>query len=338
MLFVAGFVLSVFPLHAQFTYTGGTLNSTQTYDGAGVDSALNPDTIGSSSVDCYIGDGGGTGVLNVISGSLTINANDFKIGHGAGSNGTVDVSGGTLNINQINQWGGGIGQVTTGTLDIETGATVNWQVAGSVEQRFVVGNGVGGNGIINLNGGTLSNTVGSTLTDDQRQWRVGSDSGAGTINLNSGTWNLTGALPFALGGKYMGLNSTATFDQGTTVSVMNITNGGFVQSGIAGGTNGLSTTESTFTVGTNDYVNFISGGTGYLSIEGWTQGDFETLVTGGQIRIDGTIATANEFTYSSTGGQGTYSLAAVPEPNVLVLCAVGLSGFLILIRRKRGLV
>lgn len=39
---------------AQFTYTGGTLNADQVYDGVGVDSGSNPLTIGSGITDNYI--------------------------------------------------------------------------------------------------------------------------------------------------------------------------------------------------------------------------------------------------------------------------------------------
>jgi len=50
------------------------------YAGLGVDSGLNPLTIGDNQANDYIGHNGGTGSLTVLSGTLTINANDFKIG------------------------------------------------------------------------------------------------------------------------------------------------------------------------------------------------------------------------------------------------------------------
>ncbi len=315
--------LSLVPsARAAWTYAGGVLNAAQTYDGAGVDSALDPRSQGTSSQNDYIGNGnGGTGSITMVSGTLTIGASDFKVAQGSGSNGTLNANGGTLNINQIGQWGGGIGMGGTGVLNIASGAVVNWQTSGSSEQRFMIGNGSTGNGTLNLNGGTLNNTLDAAqaLTDAERQWRVGSDGGTGTINLNSGTWNVTGAIPFFLGGKYTALNGTPTLNQTATVSVIHITHGSLVQTGIATST-GFSTTSSTFTIGTNDYVNFIAGGTGSLSLQGWQEADFQALVDAGKIRLNG-VAVAGQysnFVYSSAGGQGIYKLSGA-----LVAPAIG---------------
>ena len=57
-----------------------------------------------------------------------------------------------------------------------------------------------------------------------------------------------------------------------------------MQTGITLST-GLSSTASTFMIGSSSYVNFISGGTGYLSLQGWDQSSFDALVTAGQITL-----------------------------------------------------
>ena len=50
-----GAALSLAPAaHAQWTYAGGNLNAAQTYDGLGVDSALNPRTQGTAADNDYI--------------------------------------------------------------------------------------------------------------------------------------------------------------------------------------------------------------------------------------------------------------------------------------------
>lgn len=332
----ATLAVAFFPLfisgsaQAAFTYAGGVLNAAQTYDGLGVDSALNPRSQGTAADNDYIGNGnGGTGSITMTSGSLTIGASDFKVAQGTGSNGTIAANGGTLNINQIGQWGGGIGMSGTGLLNIASGAVVNWQTSGSNEQRFMIGNGGTGNGTLNLNGGTLNNTldIAQTLNDAERQWRVGSDGGTGTINLNSGTWNVNGAIPFFLGGKYTTLNGTPTLNQSASVSVINITNGSLVQTGIATST-GFSTTGSTFTVGTNDYVNFITGGTGGLSIQGWDSTTdpgytkFKALIDAGQIRKDGATFTPGDysaFLFSDDSGQGVLKIdnSALVAPAII---------------------
>jgi len=323
---------------AQFTYTGGNLNSAQTYDGTGVDSGLNPYAIGNSSANDYIGTGsGGNGSITMSSGTLTINASDFKVANGSGSTGNLNVNGGTLNINQIGLWGGGAGMGGNGTISIASGATVNWQTSGSTEQRFMFGNGTGGVGILNLNGGSLYNFFDSAqaLTDAERQFRAGSDGGIATINLNAGLWSLNGAVPFFLGGKYNNMNGTAGIVQGASVSIMNIANGVFQQTGITIGT-GFSATESTFTVGANDLINFSSTGTGSLSLQGWTSSDYLNLATSGKLEVDGSVVSdLNLFSYQSVGGQGVLGITAVPEPSPLALFGAGILGLVSVIRRRK---
>jgi hypothetical protein len=323
---------------AQFTYTGGTLNADQTYDGLGVDSALNPNTIGSSSANHYIGNGNaGVGSLTVQSGTLTINGADFKVAN-AGAVATPPVgtltvaAGATLNINQIGQWGGGVGQRGTGTLNIN-GGTLNWQTSGSTEQRFMIGNGGSGVGILNLNGGTLHNFFDSAqaLTDAERQFRAGSDGGQGVINLNAGTWRLDGNVPFTLGAKWLTLNTTPSVLESATVSTLNILNGDFVFTGIIAI---LDAGKSTFTVGANDKVNFLSTGTGELSLQGWLQTDFEALAAAGKIQVDGAdVASVGGFNYTFAGGQGIIS---VPEPTIGALAGLGLLVGTMAARRRRA--
>src|ERR1022692_2597804 len=122
---------------AQFTYTGGNLNAAQTYDGLGVDSGLNPYTFGTSGDGDYIGANGGTGSLTVLSGSLTVNANDFKVAASTGQGTVIVGANATLSINQSNQWGGGVGvnASATGLLVVSNNATLNWSLAGTSEQR-----------------------------------------------------------------------------------------------------------------------------------------------------------------------------------------------------------
>lgn len=312
---------------AQFTYAGGNLNAAQTYDGLGVDSALDPYAIGSGSANDYIGTGG-TGSITVQSGSLTITANDFKISRNANSVGTVSVLSGTLTINQVNQWGGGIGvnnnnnSPSVGTVNLASGTTFNWFLSGSNEQSFRVGNGGGGAngfntvGTINLDGGMFNVELDATqaLTDASRALTIGQGNGTGILNLNSGTFNVIGDWPVAVGGGWGTMTTAPAFFSGGTGRI-NIQNGSFVMSNV---TAVIDATKASFTIGTDGYVNFVPGGTGSLSLTNWTQSDYETLVNAGQIRVNSNTTTIASFQYSTSSGQGILKLAdpTVSTPSI----------------------
>ncbi|HSH92995.1 MAG TPA: PEP-CTERM sorting domain-containing protein, partial [Roseimicrobium sp.] len=123
---------------------------------------------------------------------------------------------------------------------------------------------------------------------------------------------------------------------GNGASNMNITDGVFMQTGFTLAT-GLSSTKSTFMIGSTSYVNFISGGTGYLSLEGWGQSSFDALVTAGKIKIDGATASTSDFSFSTNGNQGIYGLfAPIPEPSTYGLVAGGLVLVGAMVRRRRA--
>lgn len=308
---------------AQWTYAGGNLNAAQTYDGLGTDSGLDPRSQGTTNDVDYVGTGG-TGSITVQSGSLTLTANDFKIARNANSTGTVSVVSGTLTINQLNQWGGGIGannnnnNVSVGTANIAAGATLNWFLSGSSEQSFRVGNGGGGAngfntlGTINMNGGTFNVELDATeaQTDASRAVTIGQANGTGILNLNSGTFNVIGDWPVAVGGAWGTMTTSPAFASSGTGRI-NIQNGAFVMSNA---TVVIDATKASFTVGTSGYVNFVPGGTGYLSLTNWSAGDYQTLVDAGQIRVGSNTTTIANFQYSNVGGQGILKLA---DPTVL---------------------
>ncbi len=332
---------------AQAQYTGGTLNTTAVNDMGGGSSTIGTPGSTSGAQDDYIGNGaGGNGSLTVQNGTLTVNADDFKIANwnGVGSpppTGSITVaSTGTLNINNNGQWGGGVGQRGTGTLTINGGA-VSWNIAGSKEQRLAIGNGGSGNGTLNLNGGSLSVSLGIAANDGESQMRVGSDGGSGILNLNAGTLLDSMALPFFLGGKYTGLNrgTVATSVLAGSSGKINILNGTFEMTGVYAA---LDASKSTFRVGSlggsaTGLINFQTGATGALSLYGWQQSDFTSLATAGDLQVNGsTVSDLSQFTYSSVGGQGILTLAAVPEPSVMAVFGCGLLSLVSIIRGKKN--
>ncbi len=314
--FLAG--LLGLPAHAAFTYTGGDLTTSVAYDGLGTNSSQNPLTIGDNTPAStgHIGTSAGSGALTVLSGTLTMNCDDFKVPNAAGTNtGTVNVGvGATCNINMVGKWSAAIGQQSSGSMTISNGAIMNVFVSGTNEQRFAVGNnGTVSYSILTLLGGTLNVNLdpARTLSDALRCFCVGVGSGCpGTINLMSGTLNDNMPLPFALGGQYGGMTTTPVFNQ-ASASVMTISNGIFVMTNICATTDN---TKATFSVANGSYVNFLRGGTGQLSLVNYQLSDYSNLVSAGQIQINDAAAVIGQFTYSKVGNQGRLNLPPPGTP------------------------
>ncbi len=98
------------------------------------------------------------------------------------SNGTTTTiqSGGSLVVTDAS-WETIIQQAAAGTstLTVETGGSLDFSGASGNGTRFFVGNS-NGNGILNLNGGSL---IGATLTE----FSIGREGATGTFNINAGT-------------------------------------------------------------------------------------------------------------------------------------------------------
>ena len=114
-------------------------------------------------------------------GTTTFDRGDWNIGKS--SAGTLTMNGGTIttNIGVI------IGQQRSGSLTINTGATYN------NNGKFYVGNGPGGNGTVNLDGGTLAVAA---STDDTVFGREG---GTGLLSITAGTATFSNLLTMSNG-------------------------------------------------------------------------------------------------------------------------------------------
>ena len=316
---------------AQFTYTGGNLNASQTYDGLGVDSGLNPYTIPGTGDD-YIGNGG-TGSLTVLSGTLTINNDDFKFGVNGGNGTLIMGANSTLNVNSIASWAPGLSWygASTSTVIISNNATLNFLVNSANEQRLECGGG-GASGSLTLNGGAVnvSLATGRVITDDAAQAMFGAYGSAFTLNLNAGTFTDNMPLAFCVGCQYSGMLSTPVLGYDAPASVFNIVNGSLVMTAICPQ---IDTNKATFMIGTNTYVNFDPSGTGSLSLTNWAATNYAALVASGTIRILGAPTTMNNFQYTNSHGQGVLHLGPVvliasvaPSNVVFATTACTLSG------------
>ncbi len=311
-LCAAVLAVSLVTASAAFTWDGcSTLPASQTYDGLGVDSALNPLTIGSATCDDYITS---SNILTVLSGTLTINDDDFKIGNN-GTAGTLIVgANATLNINNIGKWGGAVAYYNNnvGTLILSNNATLNWQIAGTSEQRFAIGSGQAtASGTVILYGGAMNVILGSgaPLSDSEAEFSIGGANGSGNVNLNAGTLTDSLPLPCCLGCYYTSVLGTPTLGQSISTDLISIFNGSFVMDNIFA-TDPNYPDRASFNVGTNSYVNFLPGGTGSLSLTNWVVTNYEALVASSLIRVADCPTTTNTLTFSSVNGMGILKLGS----------------------------
>ncbi len=223
---------------------------------------------------------------------LTLTSGDFNIARGGGEVGILNVVGGTLTLNNEGTWDSKVAfGDATGELNISGGATVNLILSGTSEQRFRVSHNAGSTGTINLDGGDLNVSFGhDNQTHGDRGLWFGSGGGLAIANLNSGTF--TYSAPAAT---RIGTDGTGT---------INILDGAFVQTGF-----------EQVLIGNNGTINFVSGGSGYISILGWEESDFAALVNSGNITVDGAPAIPNAFAYTFEDGQGIYQLD--PDSEIL---------------------
>jgi T5SS/PEP-CTERM-associated repeat protein len=186
---------------------------------------------------------GATGIVTVRDPGSTWN-NDVTVGHSG--NGTLDIqSGGTVNS----------GIATIGYLSAGTGvATVDgigsvWNISAS----FSVG--VSGNGTLNIqSGGSVSSKGGS----------IGSSNGTGVVTVNGigSTWNLGSSSSSMNIGTSIGGNGTLNIQSGGSVV------GSSVSANIGAGSVTVSGTGSTLNLGSSGInINGGSSGNGSLNIQ-----------------------------------------------------------------------
>jgi autotransporter-associated beta strand protein len=141
---------------------------------------------------------------------------------GANSTGsmTVNMSGGTVNLQQTATTGVNGFAGVTGSFTLTNG-TLNLASAGSL----IAFNGFGAGKLFNINGGTIDNTSGS----------------AGTLNIGSGSYSIGGDFAFA-GSNSLDLGTNAVAIAGTTNRNITVTNNTLTMGGsITGGaTSGIT--------------------------------------------------------------------------------------------------
>ena len=237
--------------------------------------AINGGTLAVGVAGMTVGANGGAGTLNVTSGLATIDGpsggDSFIVANGAGSVGTVTVSGGTLNSvnNMLIGVNGGVGTFN------QTGGTVTYNGWAAVGY----GAGVGGSSY-NISGGALTSgagfevgadraglmTISGTATVNISEINVGiRANGEGTLNISGGTTTV-GTIGF--GGAQAASTGTGTISGGV-VNATNVyvgrNNGGSGTLDITGGTTNVGLLGVGGGLGTSNGVLNITGGTNTIT-------------------------------------------------------------------------
>lgn len=241
-------------------------------------------TVSSTSYFVIGRENGSNGTYNLTGGTVNAaTASGFAVlGSFGGSTGSLNVSGGTFNNANNSQLL--VGEGGTGTLTVSgTGlVTVNHATEG-----LRVGAGAGGNGTVNLNGGTIQASL------------VTKGGGTGNFNFNGGTLKATTA--------------SATYMEGLTRA--NVRNGGAIVD-----SNGVN-----ITIGQPLLHSDLSGdnavdggltknGAGTLTLSGTSTYTGATTVSGGSLVVNGSISTSmlttvqTGATLSGTGTVGDLTI------------------------------
>ena len=233
----------------------GGRDNNASYTGTGV-FTVSAGTV-SSVNETRVGEGtGATGTLNISGTTNWTSGGELQVGNDAGT-GTMNMSGGTMTINQ---WGAIGRNGGTGVVNL-SGGTI--QMAGAADRTFDIG-AFGGNGNP-LGTGTLTQT-GGALVNTVSDTSIGRDaSGVGLWNMSAGTANLSGRI-LRVGNNG---NGTANFTGGSFIGTLNnlevASNGG--STGLAH--IGYATAAETIRA-SNLYVGYGGGANGTANVTGGT--------------------------------------------------------------------
>ncbi|CAM3969784.1 Autotransporter outer membrane beta-barrel domain-containing protein [Rahnella bruchi] len=283
-----------------------------------------------------IGDNG-TGYLNISSGG-TVNALSLRVGNSAGSDGTVSVDGGALNVIGSRSIGSGIiGNAGTGRIYITNGGTVS-------DSFTLIGNAAGGDGTVSVSGsGSVFNSNLNTIVGNGGKGLIEVTDG-GTFNASSssnppGSALVLGAVAVASGipnggsVRIQGAGSTVNAMGGNTVIGENDTGTILLEDGGRLNTDNIIIASQADSSGQlfigfngsaagsiNDDANITFGdGQGFLSFNHNEQINFNNLIQGnGTVIVDsGTTTLTAENTWGGrtlvnggtlkAGGENTLS-------------------------------
>lgn len=213
-----------------------------------------------------------------------------------------------------------------------------------------------GNGVDNGNTGSGSGSKGAgTLTQTGGTLTVSATSGWPTIlgHCAAGTYTLSGSAAFnslagvgssgdfflgnrnsifGTGSATLNIGDNATFNTGTLIfgestdsvrptGIVNLSGHAVLNASGIGGP-----------LGTGDYISFASGSQASLTVADRDLASFESLASGGYLRVDGAVVSSFESAFQLSGHTVTL---ATPEPSALAILATGVTSLLAYAWRKR---
>jgi hypothetical protein len=283
----------------------------------------------------------GGGVLQINGGSFT------QIGGGGWmqlhTGGTINVAGGTFNMGtapRFNNLNGTLnvssGTATLALLDVTSGGLVHTTGGSTTATEVDLGTGA----VLQVSGGTFSPTAlvpasGGTVTVDGGTLILANNfvANAGVnFNLTAGSLTLTGTSEFKpVNG------STVTIAGGTLNAYVISFDGLDTILNFTGGAINLSGGDhfnGVFGAGGAKYINFSLDSFGTFFIDNITESAFDSLFTGGSVRVDGT-SDIGQFTITpQAAGFKAQLTNPIPEPGTVAMLGLAGAGYLIFRRRR----
>ena len=227
----------------------------------------------------------GTGTYNLSGGSIAV-ANNFFVGKEQGASGTMTMTGGTLGTSESLR----IGHNQATGVFTQSGGTVN------VQNEVYIGNENSGSSVGTY---TLSGTGAVNVGNEVH---IGRDNATGTLNLNGGTL-MTKKLEGGNGSATVNFNGgvlKAKENQDNLIQNLDVAN---VQSGGAKiDSNGFNVATSQALTGTGGLEKL---GAGQLTLSGANTYAGTTTVTGGLLKVNGSVGSVTVSSGGSLGGSGT---------------------------------
>jgi hypothetical protein len=285
------------------------------------------------------------------------------LGYASGSNGTYNLSGGSLSVTgseTIGLGGTGVFNQSGGTNSVGGTMTISANPATSSGTynlsggNLTVTNGIINNGAFNYSGGTITGALQNNgLVNVTGGTSITPNTFAASVMNNSGAYFTVGN---GVNSAYVTFTNAVTNNTGATFTINNsyvtflsnfINQGAFVTDPSTVIFDGVFTSNGgTITGSTGDTYEFLASGVNTIDLGG-NNLDIGTLVLGQGATLnitDGslTVATLIDPTGSDSGitgaftadSYGTLNTTSAPEPGTILLLGIGLAG-LIGLKRKR---